>query len=251
MGKIVEKSKTFLNRNGSTILTWIGAAGVIFTSVSAVKSTPKALVLLENAEKEKGEKLTMMESIQTAGIAYIPSILFGISTIACIFGSNAMNKRTQASLISAYALLDNSYKEYKEKVRELYGEEVDDTIKEKIAKDKYESKYNIVDSDKCLYFDNYSGRYFESMVEDILKAEYELNKELTVNGKVSLNFWYSLLGLCPIRGGDEIGWTVDILEEVFWANWIDIDRNMVTIEGDLECCLLSFHYEPVLFSMYD
>ena len=107
--------KEFLRRNSSTILTCIGAVGVVATAVMAVKATPKALELIENAKEEKGEELTKIEVVKVAGPTYIPAIVTGVATVACIFGSNVLNKRSQASLMSAYALLDNSYKEYKKK----------------------------------------------------------------------------------------------------------------------------------------
>ena len=53
MQGLIPTSKTFFKKNGSTILTCFGAAGVIATAISAAKATPKALLLLEEAEKEK------------------------------------------------------------------------------------------------------------------------------------------------------------------------------------------------------
>ena len=120
----------FLKRNGSIILTVLGGAGVVATAVTAVKATPKAIKLIEVYEEQKGENLTMLEKVKVAGPNYIPAILIGVGTITCIFGANVLNKRTQASLMSAYALIDNSYKEYKKKVTELYG---DETHKEVIS----------------------------------------------------------------------------------------------------------------------
>ena len=101
---LLQSSMLFLKKNASTILTCIGSAGVIATSVMAVKATPKALALLENAETEKGEGLTKIEKIKVVGPAYIPAVLIGASTIACIFGANILNQRQQAALMSAYAL---------------------------------------------------------------------------------------------------------------------------------------------------
>ena len=122
MNKLMYRSVMFCKRNATNILTGLGGIGVVATSVMAVKVTPKALTLLEEAEAKKGEKLTKIETVQVAGTVYIPPILIGASTIACIFGANVLNKRQQAALMSAYILLDNSFKEYKNKVNELYGE---------------------------------------------------------------------------------------------------------------------------------
>ncbi len=111
--------QTFIKRNAQTILTCLGATGVIVTAVMAVKGTPKALTLLENAKEEKGEELTKLEKFKIAGPVYIPAVITGAATIACIFGSNVISKNQQATLMSAYALLDNSYKEYKKKSQKI------------------------------------------------------------------------------------------------------------------------------------
>ena len=129
------RPQAFIKRNGATILSVVGAAGVIGTAVLAVKATPKALTLLDLAKKEKGEKLTKLEVVKIAGPAYIPSILMGVSSIACIIGSNVLNKQKQAALVGAYTMLDQSYKEYKNKVVELYGAEADQAVEEEIKKD--------------------------------------------------------------------------------------------------------------------
>ena len=163
--------KEFLRRNSSTILTCIGAVGVVATAVMAVKATPKALERIEEAEEEKGEKLTKLEVVNVAGPAYIPAVITGAATVACILGSNILNKRDQASLMSAYALLDNSYKEYKKKVEELYGEDANARIRAEIAKDKYTGDEELNDNDNTeQFFDFYSGRYFNSTRERVLMA---------------------------------------------------------------------------------
>lgn len=156
----------------STLLTCIGAIGVIATSVIAVKATPKATKLLEASEKEKGEKLTTIEVVKIAGPAYIPAVLVGVSTIACIFGANVLNKHSQASLASAYALLDRSYKEYRNKVNALYGEEADDKIRSEVVNDYYdEYDENIVDEesdDIKLFFDFNTLKMFRAPMSKVI-----------------------------------------------------------------------------------
>lgn len=153
----------------STILTCIGAVGVIATGIVTAKSTIKASKLLEEAKKEKGEKLTVKETINIAGPAYIPSILIGASTIACIFGANILTKRSQASLVSAYALIDNSFREYRNKVKELYGDEADSEIKSCIAKNKYDEYEEEIPEGEQLFFDYNSMQYFTSTIDDVLQ----------------------------------------------------------------------------------
>ena len=244
MNKLVNQLKRFLNRNSSTILTCLGGAGVVVTSVLAVKATPKALKLLETAKEEKGEELTSFEVIRTAGPIYIPAIITGVSTIACIFGANVLNKRSQAALMSAYALLDNSYKDYKKKVVELYGEEADREVKSSIAKDKYEETDVKVDDTKKLFFDFYSSRYFESTDEIVRKAEYDLNRELSITGYASLNDFYDLLKIKKIDGGDDLGWSAAKNFEYYCQSWIDFAHEKVVMDDGLECCIIHIQSEP-------
>ena len=56
--------KLFLKKHSSTILTCMGGVGVVATTITAVKATPKALSLLEEAKRKKGEDLTGIEKIK-------------------------------------------------------------------------------------------------------------------------------------------------------------------------------------------
>lgn len=245
MSNLLNKAQLFLKRNSATILTGIGAAGVVATSVMAVKVTPKALLILEEAKEEKGEDLTTIEVIKAASPVYIPAFVTGVSTIACIFGANILNKRSQAALVSAYAFLDNSYKEYKNKVTEIYGDEAHDNIREGIAKDKYKDYNDAATDDKQLYFDEYSGRYFQSTPEDIQKAEYDLNRTLSIDDEACLNDWYEYIGLDPLDHGEKIGWSTGINYEQYWQSWIDFNHTKTVLDDGLECIIISFNQEPV------
>lgn len=243
MNNLLHHSARFVKRNASTILTCIGGAGVVATSVLAVKATPKALTLLEKAEEEKGEKLTKVETIKVAGPAYIPSILVGVSTIACIFGANALNKRQQAALMSAYALLDSSYKEYRSKVGEIYGEEADMNIKKEIAKDKYDEDL-VVEVGNELFYDDFSGRYFETTMEKVIQAEYLLNRNLIRDCYVCVNQFYDQLKIDPIDGGDELGWAANEMHERCWNAWIDFHHEKVVMDDGLECYIITMESMP-------
>ena len=245
MNKIVQKAQVFVKRNSATILTALGSAGLVATTVMAVKATPKAMELIKQAEEEKGDKLTRLEAVQTAGKVYIPPIIVGVSTLACIFGANALNKREQAALMSAYALLDSSYKEYKNKVDELYGEEAGREVQASIARDKYDDSVESEDN-KELFYDAFSGRYFNSTSYDVLQAEYNLNRKLSVETRAYLNDFYMLLDIPPIDAGTELGWSYGILESHYRASWIEFDHEKVIMDDGLECTIIRMRYEPVI-----
>lgn len=238
MNNLLDTLKMFAKKNGPTILTCIGSVGVVITSVMAIKATPKAIVLLENARDEKGDNLTKFEKVMVAGPAYIPTIIVGASTIACVFGANILNQRQQAALTSAYALLDSTYKEYQSKVVDLYSEEADSRVKKEIAKDKYLGDDKLVDND-ALFYDEFSGRYFESTNAKVLKAEYETNKKISDHGGACLNDFYRALGLEPTKYGDRLGWPVNDLS-------LDFRHEKFILDDGLEGCIITFVQEPIL-----
>lgn len=250
MNNLVNSTQQFCKRNASTILTCVGSVGVVATSVMAVKATPKALALLEEAKKEKGEELTKLEKVKVAGPTYIPSIAIGVSTIACVFGANAINKRRHATLISAYNFLNESYKEYKKKVEELYGEDANKNVQAEIAKDKYDKVIIQNGENKQLFYDAFSERYFESTKEDVLNAQYKLNRQIAINTGAYLNEFYEFLGISEIEAGKELGWSQGILESMYWTNWVDFHHSNIVMKDGVECCIISMLQEPVIDFAY-
>ena len=154
--------------------------------------------------------------------------------------------------MSAYALLDASYKDYKQKVDELYGEEAGAKVREEIAKDKYTGDGTLVDDNTELFYDFYSGRYFESTKEDVLWAVYETNRAMVVNGAVGLNEFYNFLGLEERAEYDLIGWSWGQIEEAYWHPWIEFDTENIVIDNDsenyegLECTIIHMPMEPFI-----
>ena len=155
----------------STFLTILSVGGVLLTAALTATATTKASKLIEEAKAEKGDELTKMEIVKAAAPAYIPALVVGVSTIACIFGANTLNKRQQAALVSAYALLDASYREYRSKAEQVYGEGADERIKEEMAKDDYDCPFDLEveeDGEEKLFYDLVSGQYFSARIEDVL-----------------------------------------------------------------------------------
>lgn len=241
------KIKQMFKRNASTILTCLGAAGVVATAVTAVTATPKALELIEEAKFEKGGELTKWEVTKVAAPVYIPSILIGAGTLACIFGAQVLNKRTQANLTSAYALLQQTHKTYRKKVNDTYGEDADQKVQSEIAKDKYEDEsVEVEDPEKMLFYDIFSGQYFESTEADVQHAEYLLNRSLNIKGYVSAKEFYDFLRIPSVDGGEELGWSTGMNLEYYWQEWIDFHHQYTIMEDGMECCIIYIMQEPNL-----
>lgn len=226
------KIKLFFKRNSSTIVSCIGAIGVVATTGAAIFGTIKAVQVLEEAELEKGAKLENLEKAQVVAPYYIPTLVIGASTVFCIYGANRINKQKQASLISAYALLQNSFKQYKSKVLELYGNEADTRVNEAICNDHYEIGYPEIDSEsgKCLFYDAYSDRYFESTLADVQYAEYHFNRNFVLRGYADINEFYRFLEIDTIPGGDVVGWSMEAGAMIYGYQWVDF----YNVERELE-----------------
>lgn len=252
MNKFLKASNLFLKRNSSTILTCVGAVGVVATAVMTAKATPKAMALLEQAEEEKSDDLTILEKVNVAGPAYIPAAVVGVSTIACIFGANALNKKQQASLMSAYALVNNSYQDYKAKVRELQGDEVADHIQKEIVKDKYEVTTTMepMHEDEVLFFDDFSMQFFYSTIEDVLNAERRFNDNFMMSGSACLNEFYDMLGIARIDAGYQLGWAARSGNYDLGLSSIEFQHQKMIVGDDVECYAIVMHDLPVEGYMY-
>lgn len=247
--KISKRVGRQLHRSFPTILTVVASVGVLATTITAVRATPKAINLLKEAELEKGENLTKLEIVQVAGPTYIPSVLLGVSTIACIFGANVLNQKKQASVMSAYAMLNESYKQYRNSAKTVYGEDADDKIHAEMAKDAMVHScdwgyqvYNMdmdSESKRLLFYDLSSKKYFRTTMAAVLNAQYHVNRNFAIRGECSLNEYLSFLGVEGIDGGDEIGWNITYMEEDGMDYyWLDFDNYKSTLEDGLECIII-------------
>ncbi len=238
-----------LGQASPTILTCLGAAGVIGTAVSAVRATPKALRLIKAKKDDlKTDELTTAELIRTTGQCYIPSVLIGIGTITCIIGIGALEKHNRAALSSAYALLNESYKEYRKAAKQVYGEDADNKIHAEMAKDAMVAScdwgyqvYNMdmdPESEYLLFYDLTSKRYFNTTMAAVLNAQYHVNRNLAIRGYCSLNEYLSFLGIDGVEYGDEMGWDIEFMADDTDAYWLDFDNQKTTLEDGLECILI-------------
>lgn len=241
MRNLAHGTKRFFKKNGATILSCMGVAGVVGTTVVTAKSAIKASQILEVTKQEKGENLTTIEKLKVAAPIYIPSILLGASTVACILGANVLNKRQQASLVAGYTLLNTSFKEYRNKVIDIYGEEAHEKVEEAIKEDHAISQGD----ETVLFFDQYSQRFFESTLFKVQQAEYYLNRELVMRDWFTLNEWYDELGLDIVDAGDVLGWSTEMCLQAYWQSWVDFNHNHKVDENGRKYIEISFWQTPV------
>lgn len=229
-------------------LTLIGAFGVGVTAFLSARGTLRAN---EKLQRERSIKMTdipgldrdeKLDAIMVVAPSYFPAILSGTATLFCIFGANTMSKRQQASLASAYAMLDRSFREYREKVKELIGEDQEGLIRSEIAKEHYTPGCFDPGPGEQLFYDYTTGEYFESSFLMVVDAEYQLNRKLALEGCVSLREYCDMMGIDSGAWADQVGWT---LQNEFSAySWIEFEHELVIMPDGLECYIIHMPYMP-------
>lgn len=246
MGKhsIIKSIRIAMKKHSPEILTGIGIAGMITTTIMAVRATPKALILIEDKKDElETDKLTPIETIKTAWPCYIPSALICTVSVCCLIGASSTNFRRNTTLATAYTLSESSLKEYQEKVVDTIGEKKEQVIRDEIAKDKIVDNpiRNVILTEKSgstICYDVLSGRYFKSDRDEINRVVNELNRQMRDEMYIALNDFYFELGLDSIKIGNELGWNID-------KGYIDINFSSHIDANDTPCLVLDYRVAPV------
>ena len=235
--------KAFTTQHSPEILTGLGIAGMMTTTVLAVKATPKAIKLIDEAKYEKEDALTVPETIKATWKCYIPAAVTGIASISCLVGASSVSFKRNAALATAYKLSETALMEYKEQVIDTIGERKEKDIRDKVAKKKLEkdpvSSSTIVITDKgnTLCYDAVIGRYFKSDIETIKKAVNELNRQMLLENYISLNEFYNELGLENCDVGDSLGWNIE-------SGYIEPEFSTQLADDGTPCVVLSYMVEP-------
>ena len=238
------KPKLYLKRSVPTILTIISTVGVVATAITTAQATLKAeqIIKADSRKNHDGDPYayTKKEAVVSALPCYILPATIGISTISCIFGINVLSKKHQASLMSAYMMLDRTFKEYREKLIELYGEETDNQIMGEIC--RCQCNYHQINADvpdsKFLFYEPISGETFEKYEKEVMDAEYHFNRNFTMRGYACLNEFYEFLGLPETEYGEKVGWSMS--DEIYWVDF----QHHITMDNGYPICELIMIFPP-------
>lgn len=249
LAKFANTVRAVISEHSPEILTGLGIAGMVTTTVLAVRATPKALILIKQRKREleigDDDKLTPIDTIKTCWRCYIPAVTTGVASTACLIGASSVNLRRNAALAAAYKLSETTLSEYREKVVETIGEKKEQTVREKVNQaqlDKNPIGRNeiIVTGDgESTFLDPLSRRYFKSDLEFVRKVENKLNKQMLhdICGSVTLNEFYEELGLAHTDIGDDLGWNTEHL--------IDLDISAGMTEDGKPCLVVGHYNAPV------
>lgn len=239
--KLNKKIFSYFNKHGAMILSIAAAAGVVLTAVETAKATTKAQSLID---MNKEEPMTKKEIVKDCWKFYVPATVVGVGTIACILGSNALNKKQLVSMTAAYMALGKTYQEYRREVAEHVGAEYEKEIYKDALSVLKEPTPDMVE-DKLLCYEPISERYFHATEAELLTAFYEVNHDFATNGYIALNDFYGYLNLDFVPALNDRGWSMDYLGAMWENYWIDFSYVKQRTDDGLEVYYVSAFQEPI------
>ena len=231
---VKQKGAQFVSENATVLLTAGGVVGTVATAVLTGRAGFKAAEIIREKELEHihPEGVTDVvdgESNATMGLSpsqkvklvwpqFVPPVITGGLTISAIIFSHRMSAQKAAALAAAYGLAERNLSEYKEKVAEkLTGpknQQLKDEIRQDRVSDNDRAQVIVVASGEVLCYDMASDRYFNSTVENIRKAENQINNEILSHNYATMNEFYDKIGLKQTAVGGELGWTSNVPLEI-------------------------------------
>ena len=229
-----------LQKKSPEILVGIGIVGAVASAVLACKATTKAGAIVEesknsladireakeNGVTKAGESYSEEDHKKDLAIAYVqtgvkfaklyaPAVMLGAASIASILASHNIMKKRNVALAAAYAAVDKSFKDYRDRVIERFGEQVEkelrynikaQEIEETVTDDKGKEKVlemTIEELDLSVRSFNCLKRANINTVEDLIsKTEDEMMKVRNL-GRKSLEEVINKLAMMGLSLADE------------------------------------------------
>lgn len=244
---IVKQAEKYAVDNSPTILTGIGAAGTVVTAYLAGRAAYRMGLDLNAGHYEPlleglpPENPSTGEIVKRYWTDFVPAIGVGTLSVAAIIGANRIGTRRAAAVAAAYSLSEKAFFEYREKVEEKLGEKKHRALRDEIAQKRVDDnpvstrEVVITGNGDVLCYDSLTGRYFESSMEAIRKAQNDINQKIVggVGSYASLTEFYDMLGLSGTAFSEQVGWNSDRPLEVHFSTVISEDgRPCLSIEYD-------------------
>ena len=286
-------------KHSPEILAGVGVVGVVGSLVLACKATTKLSDILEDSKEQldkikevaadpayeekysqdDAKKDTTITYVQTAmkiTKLYAPSVILCASSLGCLLASNNILKKRNAALSAAYMTVDKSFKEYRKRVADRFGEEVEKEIRynikaEEITKvdedgNEVTETVKIMDgTDDPNSYSDYARFFDESCAAWQNDAEYNLtflkaqqqyaNDLLKARGRLFLNEVYRMLGIDETKAGQVVGWVYNP-DNPTGDNFVDFgiynmqrERVRAFVNGYEPNILLDFNVDGVIWNL--
>lgn len=280
-----------IQKKSPELLVAAGIAGVVVSAVMACKATIKASEVAEETKDAIDEIHEIEEQgVTRAGNAYsaddakkdlttaylqtgakyaklyAPSVILGAASITCIVASHRVLKKRNIALAAAYMTLDKSFKEYRGRVMERFGEQVEKEIRYNIKakeikktvvdetgkKEKVKEVVDVpaVDGWDPSQYSPYARRFDEThpnwtknpeMNRFYLKArQAQANDMLKARGHLFLNEVYDMMGFPRTKAGAVVGWLYDPKRPELGDSYVDFGMYEIQEGEDFESYVKSY-----------
>jgi len=210
LNSIINQSKQLLHIHAPIILTAVGVSGTVTTAFLAARAGNQAA----NRIGENSPGLNSREQFELTWDLYLPPVITGSVTVAAIVMAAHVSSKRAAAAYSVLALTERTLEEYREKVVEVIGSKKEQTIRDSIAQDRVNANppsMVVSDAPGVLCCELYTGRYFQSDMESLKKAQNEINAKVLSSLYVSLDEFYYIMGIESTTNSGGIGWDSDKL----------------------------------------
>lgn len=289
------------------ILVAAGVVGTVTSAVMACKATIKvndilvdaneqlepireAEEKLENGEKpmcKDGSQYTKEDNKKDLAIVYVqtavkfvklygPSVVLGAASLTCIIASHNILTKRNAALVAAYTAVDKGFKEYRSRVIERFGKDLDHELRYNIKAKEFEkitvdekgkestekNTVNVADpntySEYARFFDDGCNGWSKDPEHNLwfLKCQQaQANDRLKLNGYLFLNDVYEMLGIPRTKAGQVVGWIYNEKNPVgdnfvdFGIYNMDIEKCRDFVNGYERTILLDFNVDGPILEM--
>ena len=275
-----------LKAHAPEILIGVGVIAIIGVAITAGRATLKVPDILEhheaqidqinNTDLDEGAKTVEYTKVYARTgrdfmWAYLPTITFGVLSVACFTGAHGIMKKRNVALMAAYKILETQYDDYRQRVRDKWGDDVDRDIRYSNAQARMTEEVVVTDGESGVEsvslklkspneFSIYA-RFFDQTVSTwdphpdynrlFLQSQQSYwNQILQARGHVFLNEVYDSLGFDRTSAGAVVGWVLGKDED----NYIDFGlfndsrpEVRMFINGTEEAILLDFNVSGTIY----
>lgn len=286
-------------KHSPEILAGVGVVGVVGSLVMACKATTKLSDILEDSKEQldkikevaadpayeekysqddakKDTTITYVQTAMKVTKLYAPSVILCASSLGCLLASNNILKKRNAALSAAYMTVDKSFKEYRKRVADRFGEEVEKEIRYNIKAEEItkvdEDGNEVTETVKVMdgtddpnSYSDYARFFDESCAAWQNDAEYNLtflkaqqqyaNDLLKAKGRLFLNEVYRMLGIDETKAGQVVGWIYNP-DNPTGDNFVDFgiynmqrERVRAFVNGYEPNILLDFNVDGVIWNL--
>lgn len=216
LNSLINATRRAVHDHSPSILTAMGVSGVVTTAYLTHQATWSAYEIIAHDESitgaEEDPKTRLKNRARLVWRMYIPPVISGTATIVCIVTASRIEHRRVAAATAAYSLTERAFSEYKDKVVDKFGATKEQQVRDEVAADRMNANppantgVIVTGQGNVLCCELYTGRYFESDMEKLRRAQNDINAKLLKHDYCHLADFYYILGIPYTSNSHEVGW---------------------------------------------